>query len=40
MDKNLKNNLEMLNILIEELNAQKNEDNLKFYKSMIMKYIK
>ena len=39
MDINLKNNFEMLNFLIEELNVQKNEDNLNLYKTMIIKYI-
>ena len=29
----------MLNIFFEELNSQKNDDNLNTYKTMIIKYI-
>ena len=39
MDNNIKNKFDMLNILIEELNSQKNDDNLNIYKKMIIKYI-
>ena len=37
MDNNIKNKFDMLNILIEELNSLKNDDNI--YKKMIIKYI-
>ena len=39
MDNNLKNNFDMLNLLIDELNSQKNEDNLNLYKTKIIKYL-
>lgn len=39
MEKHLKNNFDMLNLLIDELNSQKNEDNLNLYKTKIIKYL-
>lgn len=39
MDNNLKNNFDILNLLIDELNSQKNKDNLNLYKTKIIKYL-